>query len=198
MYPSDQRHYQLNPLDPRVPTRMPISRARRKTFLWIAALLLELCVTLSVCGTTVIVVVSGGRARALASLLGTGLAADISAEEASLAEDLSPVPTVRVPVTSSPTRAATLQPGPSATATRTATRPIGRTGSSSPRPNASPTRAPTYTPIPAGKVQVKVATPTITRTPTRTPTATATRIPPTPYPTDGPPPPPGTCILGCR
>ncbi len=92
-----------------------------------------------------------------------------------------------------PTPAVTIQPALVGTATKTAILP----GKS---PTRGSIRQATLTPV-LSRGPIQTATATRTRTPiptaTRPPAPTATRLPPTLYPTGGPPPPPGTCILGC-
>ncbi len=200
MYPDNESYYQRHRLRPRAPTPLSsdaIRQLRRKTCLWIAALLLELCITLSVCSTAALVLAGERGAGLFAMLRGSELGQDILGEQTNITQDAPAAPTVRILATGASTRNLGANPLLGGTSTGTPARPVSNTGLSNTKPNVSPTRAPTLTPLPAGKTK-QVATPTVTRTPTRTPTATATRIPPTPYPTGGPPPPPGTCILGCR
>lgn len=148
------------------------------------------------CGSTIILWALYSSYQRLEA--NTEIDSDLGLEESDQSDALAPVaqPSPGVLPTVMLTPSSNVQSSGGSKSSPTIVSPSSQNPASkiSPTLTRTPTRVPTLTAI---APTVRRASPTSTATTTRTPTVTPTRPTSTPYPTGGPPPSPGTCILGC-
>ncbi len=174
--------------------QFPSIAKRIRACLWVLfffIFLFEVFWACALAGQMFVAFKSGKFANANSNVVADSRTSDATQRPAPIAHFVEVTPTY------APTGSPAAANGPLAP-TSTATRAASVTGASGSKAVATQTSSPKV--IVGAKTYVAPPPPTLTPTPPPTQTLQPTRtpIPPTAYPLDGPPPPPGACIFGCE